>query len=42
MSFKPIIPKVEKITKSKIHFSKDHIGKNFEKLLKKFPTEALL
>ena len=42
MSLKPIIPKVEKITKSKIHFSKDHIGKNFENLLKKIPDGSIV
>ena len=42
LSLKPIIPKVEKITKSKIHFSKDHIGKNFENLLKKIPDGSIV
>ena len=36
MSLKHIIPKVEKVTKSKIHFSKDHFGKNFESFLTRF------
>ena len=42
MSLKHIIPKVEKVTKSKIHFSKDHFGKNFENLLKKIPDGSIV
>ena len=42
MSLKHIIPKVEKITRSKIYFSKDHNGINFEKLIKKIPDGSVV
>lgn len=42
MSLKHIIPKVEKITRSKIYFSKDHSGINFEKLIKKIPDGSVV
>ena len=42
MSLKHIIPKVEKVTRSKIYFSKDHSGINFEKLIKKIPEKSIL
>ena len=41
MSLKHIIPKVEKVTRSKIYFSKDHSGINFEKLIKKVPDGSV-
>ena len=42
MSLKHIIPKVEKITRSKIYFSKYHNGINFEKLIKKIPDGSVV
>ena len=42
MSLKHIIPKVEKVTRSKIYFSKDHSGINFEKLIKKIPDGSVV
>jgi len=42
MSLKHIIPKVEKVTRSKIYFSKDHSGINFEKLIKKVPDGSVV
>ena len=42
MSLKNIIPKVEKVTRSKIYFSKDHSGTNFEKLIKKIPDGSVV
>ena len=42
MSLKHIIPKVEKVTRSKIYFSKDHSGTNFEKLIKKIPDGSVV
>jgi len=42
MSLKHIIPKVEKVTRSKIYFSKDHSGINFEKLIKKVPNGSVV
>ncbi len=42
MSLKNIIPKVEKVTRSKIYFSKDHSGINFEKLIKKIPDGSVV
>ena len=42
MSLKHIIPKVEKVTRSKIYFSKDHSGINFQKLIKKIPDGSVV
>ena len=42
MSLKHIIPKVEKVTRSKIYFSKDYSGINFEKLIKKIPDGSVV
>ena len=42
MSLKHIIPKVEKVIRSKIYFSKDHSGINFEKLIKKIPDGSVV
>ena len=42
MSLKHIIPKVEKVTRSKVYFSKDHSGINFEKLIKKVPDGSVV
>ena len=42
MSLKHIIPKVEKVTRSKIYFSKDHSGINFEKLINKIPDGSVV